>query len=265
MSTAVTYCYDGSFDGLMCCVFESYARKEIPIDILSPEAASCTLLPLENIETEANKARRVVASIPAKIGKAAIEFIQQAFLTCFTQKELYILLFLRKGYTYGPRIMGMLADHTVNTLFKAVRHLERESHLFKGFIRFSEFNQVLVAEIEPKNDVLPLLMEHFCQRYPEERFLIYDKTHGMGLVYQPYQVKIIPIEALELPETDAVEEKYQSLWQLFYETIEIKGRHNPKCRSTQMPKRYWKYMTEFSEREQTVKKLRKTNVRISDA
>lgn len=259
MSVAVTYCYDGTFDGLMCCVFESYAQKEIPLDILSPEAAECTLLPLRNIPNETEKARRVLASVPAKIGIAALDFIQQAFLTCFGQKELYILLFLRKGYSYGPRVMEMLADHTVNTLFKAVRHLERESHLFKGFIRFSEYNKVLVAEIEPKNDVLPLLASHFCQRYPEERFLIYDTTHGRGLVYQPNEVKLVQIEGLELPEAEEAEERYRSLWQLFYETIEIKERHNPKCRSTQMPKRYWKYMTEFSERKQSVRKLKEEN------
>jgi probable DNA metabolism protein len=141
--------------------------------------------------------------------------------------------------------MGMLTDDTVNTLFKAVKHLDNESHLLKGFVRFSIFSNVLVAEIEPKNYVLPLMTQHFCERYPEERFLIYDKTHGMALVYQPYQSAIIPIEDLELPEPDEQEQSYRELWQLFYDTIEIQGRHNPKCRMSHMPKRYWKYMTEF--------------------
>ncbi|WP_341274382.1 DUF4130 domain-containing protein [Clostridium acetobutylicum] len=26
----------------------------------------------------------------------------------------------------------------------------------------------------------------------------------------------------------------------------MEGRHNPKCRRTNMPKRYWKYLTEFN-------------------
>jgi probable DNA metabolism protein len=67
----------------------------------------------------------------------------------------------------------------------------------------------------------------------------------MALVYQPYQSAIIPIEDLELPEPDEQEQSYRELWQLFYDTIEIQGRHNPKCRMSHMPKRYWKYMTEF--------------------
>ncbi|HWR45555.1 TIGR03915 family putative DNA repair protein [Sporomusa sp.] len=140
----------------------------------------------------------------------------------------------------------------VNTLFKAVNHLDRESHLLKGFLRFSIFNNVLVGEIEPKNYVLPLLVQHFCERYPEERFLIHDKTHGMGLVYQPYQSAVIPIGALELPEVDAQEQTFRELWQLFYDTIAIQGRHNPQCRMSHMPKRYWTYMTEFGRTQKNI-------------
>ena len=36
--TALSYRYDGTFDGLMCCVFESYMKKELPTEILGPDA-----------------------------------------------------------------------------------------------------------------------------------------------------------------------------------------------------------------------------------
>ena len=239
------YRYDGSFDGLLCCVFESYNNKEIPMDILLPNTPQTLLFQTKEIATDSQKASRVLASIPKKIGVHALDFVRHAFLTCFTQKELYILLFLRMGYRYGPSVMGMLTDDVVNKLVKTVKHLNNESHLLKGFLRFSIFNNVLVAEIEPKNYVLPLLTQHFCERYPEERFLIYDKTHGMALAYQPYQSAVISIEALEMPEPDEEEESFRELWRLFYDTIEIQARHNPQCRMSHMPKRYWKNMTEF--------------------
>lgn len=239
------YRYDGSFDGLLCCVFESYDKKEIPTEIILPDISQTLLFAAKEIRTDVQKANRVLASIPEKMGFDALNFIQRAFLTCAPKKELYILLFLRLGYRHGRSVMDMLADDAVHTLFKAVKHLDNESHLLKGFVRFSIFSNVLVAEIEPKNCVLPLMTQHFCERYPEERFLIYDKTHGMALVYQPYQSAIIPIDDLELPEPDEQEQSYRALWQLFYDTIEIQGRHNPKCRMGHMPKRYWKYMTEF--------------------
>ena len=241
----LVYQYDGSFDGLLCCVFESYDKKEIPIDILSPNASQTLLFPVKKILTDSEKASRVLVSIPPKMGNSALDFVRRAFLTCLSQKELYILLFLRMGYRYGLSVMNMLTDDVVHTLLQAVKHLDKESELLRGFVRFSVFNNALVAEIEPKNYVLPLLLPHFCERYPEERFLIYDKTHGMGLVYQPYQSAVIPIEDLELPEPDEEEQTYRALWRLFYNTIEVQSRHNPECRRSHMPKRYWKYLTEF--------------------
>lgn len=254
-NSELIYCYDGTFDGLLCCIFESYEKKEIPVDIILPETAQSTLFTAKAIPTDLTKAKRVLDSIPQNLGSSALTFVQHAFLTCLSQKELYILRFLRLGFRHGPAVMNMLTDKVVNTLFKAVQHLERESHLFKGFVRFSISNNVLVGEIEPKNFVLPLLVQHFCERYPEERFLIFDKCHGMGLVYQPYQSAIVPIDELELPEADENEQLFRELWQLFYNTIAIEGRYNPKCRMTHMPKRYWKYMTELGHNHKAQPKL----------
>lgn len=241
----VVYRYDGSFEGVLCCVFESYEKKEIPSGILPPDAAQATLFPAKEIFTDSRKSARVLRSISEKMGAGALELVRLSFLTCLPDKELQILLFLRLGYRYGPAVMHRLTDGPVDTLMKAVKHLTGESHLLKGFIRFSDFGGALAAEIGPKNFVLPLLTGHFCGRYPEERFLIYDRTHGMALVYQPYQPAILPVEELELPEPDETERSFRSLWKLFYDTVAIESRYNPKCRMSHMPKRYWSYMTEF--------------------
>lgn len=246
-TTRLSYEYDGSFEGLLCCVFASYELREIPVDILSPDTDALSLFPVRRIVTDPEKANRVMISIPAKMGQEALEFVQNAFLTCMEQKELQILLFLRLGYRHGPSVLNMLTNDVVNKLFKAVTHLQRESHLLCGFVRFSVFNGALAAEIEPKNCVLPLLTKHFCERFPDERFLIHDKTHGMALIYEPYRSAIIPIIDLELPEPDEDELNFRELWQQFYRSISIEARHNPKLRMNHMPKRYWKYLTEFGQ------------------
>jgi len=240
------YQYDGSFEGLLCCVFESYEKKEIPLDIIVADTPQTTLLPIRDIVTDEEKARRVLVSIPKKMGKETLDFIRRAFLTCLPYKEKEILLFLRLGYRVGNSVLNLLTNDTVHTLTKAVKYLNNESNQFRQFIRFSIFQGAMVAEIEPNNFVLPLLVEHFRNRYPEEKFLIYDKSHGMALIYQPYHAEIVAIESLELPEPDEEEYYFQDLWRLFYNTIEVEGRHNPKCRMSHMPKRYWKYMTEFA-------------------
>ena len=241
------YRYDGSFNGLLCCVFESYSAKEMPADITADADFQGLLLYREKrIINDEKKAQRVLASLPQKLGQETFDFVRKSFLTCLEKKEMQILRFLRLAYREGPQVMQMLQHADVNPLFKAVRHLERESHLFKGFVRFSEHGGILAAEIEAKNNVLPLLAEHFCERYPEERFIIHEKKHKLALVYQPYQAGIIELEKLVLPQAEEKELDFRALWQTFYQSVEIEGRHNPRCRMTQMPKRYWKNMTEFA-------------------
>jgi probable DNA metabolism protein len=242
----VVYCYDGSFDGLMCCVFESYERREMPVDILPEDAPLPLLLPVKAVETSAARAQRVQNSIPQKIGRDAMDFIRRAYLTCHPQKELLILRFLRLGFCDGPKVMDRLTDETVHALFTAVNHLDREAHLYQGFVRFSDKNGVLTAQIEPKNIVLPLIARHFAERYPGEQFLIHDKTHGMVLLHRNRAMQICGVDAYDPPLPDEEELKLRELWRLFYNTIEIKERHNPRCRMTHMPKRYWRCMTELA-------------------
>lgn len=244
--TALIYKYDGSFEGFLCCVFESYAAKEQPSEIHGPDYFQTTFFPVREIVTNAGNAARVLASIPKKMGKDALHFLRRCFLTCQEQKEWYMLGFLRLGFEHGPRVMNMISQDVVNVLFKAENQLTNEAHLYTGFVRFSVFGDVLAAEIDPKNYVLPILGHHFANRYPREKFIIYDNTHGMALIHEKGKIAIGPMEDFRMPPPDEEELYYRALWQTFYKAITVPGRENPKCRMNHMPKRYWKYMTEFA-------------------
>lgn len=243
-SIDLAYSYDGSFEGLLCCVFESYEQKEIPSLISPPGVQQILFDTAKWIKTDKDKAQRVFNSIPVKISSRAQELVRLGFLTCIPNKELLILHFLRLGFKYGSKVMTMLTDDTVCSLQKAVRHLTSESHKYKGFVRFSVYGEALVAVIEPKNFVLPLLAEHFCDRFRNEEFMIYDKTHCMALIYQSQKAELIYVEELTLPEIDGTEVEYRLLWRQYYDTIAIAGRNNPRCRMNRMPKRYWGHLTE---------------------
>lgn len=243
---SLAYIYDGSFEGWLCCVFESYEWKELPLSIHSAEDPQGLLLEAKWIETDAEKAGRVLRSIPVRICREAEEWVRLGFLTCVPEKELLLLRFLRLGYARGRTVMDMLADDTVNALGKAVQYLRRESHHYTGFLRFTVHGSAMAAIIEPRNAVLPLIQDHFCSRFRNESFMIYDKTHRMALVHRPGRHAMIPLEEWTPPEPDEAEEKYRRLWEGFYEAVGIKERRNDKLRSSHMPKRYWKQMTEMS-------------------
>lgn len=239
------YIYDGSYEGLLSCVFESFLHKEIPVDIQIEGEEQLSLTPLHRIATDETHAARVARSLPHKLGPDVTAFFQFAFLTCLPSKELYMLRFLHLAFQRGPAVLSMLTDNTVHILSKAVQTLHNETHFFKQFIRFSDYHSFLVTVIHPNNFVLPLLQAHFCDRFRGESFLIYDETHATALFYQAGHPQIMPLQELFLEAPTPMEQKYRALWQTYYDTVAIKARYNPKCRMNHMPKRYWKYMTEF--------------------
>ena len=246
--TQVCYQYDGTFPGFLSCVFDSYVYREEPAQFLGPEELCCSLYPHRTVETDEGHAQRVYKSF-SKFGPEGRRLAIRCFLTCLPEKELWLWRFLRLGYEQGSKVGRNLTDPTVDRVRKAVWHLEHEAHQYTGFVRFSELNGVLAGEIEPKNRVLPLLRPHFCGRYPQESFVLYDHTHGEALLHQPGPGgwAILPVEDFTLGPAGEEELAYRKLWRAFYDTIAIEGRYNPKCRMTHMPKRYWAMMTEFRE------------------
>ena len=243
----IAYRYDGSLDGFLCCIFESYVRKEIPAMILSDQAPQGVLYPEKWIETVPQQADRVFASLSRKISKEAERIIQTVFLTCLEDKEMHLYRFIRMGYQYGAQVTNWLADPTVHAIRQAMVHLQNEEQKIKGFLRFSEHQGVLISVIEPKNSVLPVIADHFCSRYPEERFFIYDKAHRLVLWYEPYQAKFLEIDSFLPPARVEEEKEIASLWKQFVKTIAVEGRINPRCQMTMMPKRYWNHMLEHAD------------------
>ena len=238
----ILYFYDGSFEGFLSCVFESYAHHERPSAIESEEVP--TLFATRWVETEVSHAQRVLRKLHA-ISPWGLELVRRGFLTCLPQREMALYRLIQKLLEEGPAFLHNLSDETLNPVFQAVRHLNGEAHLLKGFVRFSDYGGVLAAEIEPKNRVLPLLRGHFCSRFQNEDFLIYDRVHHEVLLSQHGASAIRPLDALSLAAPDKTEAAYRRLWKQFYDTVAIRERYNPKLRRTHMPKRYWNTMTEF--------------------
>lgn len=246
-SSWISYRYDGSFEGFLCCVFDSFYRREDPAAILDAQEKQALLFPEHLVKTDPAHAQRVFASLRQRISPQAADLVTLGFLTCAPDRELLLLQFIRLGFRCGRPVTDMLGDGTVCRLTRAVSQACHEAHLFTGFVRFSEYDGKLAAVITPKNRVLPLVSAHFCGRYPEESFLIYDRTHQEALLYHPHEAAILPLAHFSLPAPGAAEARFRGLWQRFYTAVAIEGRLNPKCRQAHMPKRYWEDLTEFQE------------------
>lgn len=241
------YLYDGSWPGFFCCVFESVYEKELPLAIWPESEAGPSFYRQKSIQTEEDRYKRVLNSVVKRVSPRALELLRWVFLSCMEEKELAMLRFLLLGYAEGSRAPWMFGHPEVQPLLRAEQHMMGEVHLLKGFVRFSEHEGKLATVITPKNFVLPFLAQHFCGRYSEEEFLIYDKTHGAALVYEKGAARILPLEGFALGEVDEAEEGWQALWKCFYNTVSIEDRENPRCRMGHMPKRYWENMLEVKD------------------
>ena len=192
----VIFQYDGSFQGFLCCVFDSYFHKEFPIAFCSDEEC-VSLYPVRVVITRQDHSQRVYASLE-RLSKTALRVLRRAWLTCMEDKELRLYAFIRKLYDQGPGFMHSKADDVYYPIACALRHLSGELEKLRGFVRFSDYNGVLGGEIEPKNRVLPLLAGHFCSRMSGESFFLYDRTHGELLLYAKGQRRIVPVDHLTL-------------------------------------------------------------------
>ena len=239
----VVFQYDGTYDGFLCCIYESYVHKEFPIAFCSDEEC-WSLYEVRYVLTERPHAQRVLRSI-VKISPDAADLLRRAFLTCLVEKEVCLYAFVQKLYKEGPAFLRNRSDPVYYPIAKALRHMSGELEKLRGFVRFSDYNGVLGGEIEPKNRVLPLLRRHFCDRYANESFFLYDRTHREILLYTKGKSRIFPVDNLQLDTPDEREIHYRTLWKRFYDTVAIQERYNPRCQNTFLPKRYRNTMTEF--------------------
>ena len=235
--------YDGRFEGFLCCIFESYVNKEFPI-AFSGDEECWSLYDVRYIVTSQEHAQRVYQSILRR-SRVAADVIRRGFLTCLPEKELHLYTLVKKLYDEGPAFLQNSSDPVYNPVARALRHMSGELEKLRGFVRFSDYGGVLGAEIEPKNRVLPLLRRHFCDRYANESFFIYDRTHKELLIYAKNHSRLLTVDSLQLALPSEEEVQFRRLWKRFYETITIKERENSRCQNTCMPKRYRGTMTEF--------------------
>ena len=104
----IIYQYDGSFEGLLCCVFESYTKKERPTAILRDGDDEPSLFEIRAVTTDRAHAQRIYRSLYKRSPEVG-PFLRRAFLTCLPDKEMAIYRFEvnRADYEALLRVPGI--------------------------------------------------------------------------------------------------------------------------------------------------------------
>lgn len=278
----VAYAYDGTLEGLLSAIFASYANHENPTDVepeqrLQPRLGQrVCIVPTNNVHAE-----RVYRGLCEKCGYRSFEAVKRAALSDEPDAGSAAYRFVhyamdeqkrracpscrkkttckaRGGIGACPRQKGRaLSDIThpaVERLFQIERSVNNECEHMRQFIRFQHLqdgsHNIWFARCNPKASVIPLVMNHFVERFNAAPFLIYDEVHHLCGVYDGGDWHLVDTDGLgdpaaSLPACAADETLYTQAWKTFYRSVSIDARHNPELRQHFMPKRLWKNITEM--------------------
>ncbi|TVR43407.1 MAG: DNA metabolism protein [Bacteroidia bacterium] len=254
------FTYDGTLEGFFTVVFRAFQGKLEPSAIISRRAGS--QIPLGDIiyvETSDEEANRVKKGLIERSDQKNLRLVHVAFLSGQQETDMLLWRYMKKLFntTPGEYYRNML-DEDVYELVQTARRVKREVHRFQGFIRFQETkDNMYAAAIDPDNDIVRLLAPHFKGRYPDRQWLIYDMRRKYGIWFDLQSLHEVTFDenAFDLhtgyirQQARAInEDYYKTLWQHYYDAINIIERKNHRQMKAFMPKRYWKYLPEKNKR-----------------
>ena len=209
------------------------------------------------VTTSEEKAQRVWAGLEKRLSREAIKLISVSWLS--EQRELNNPLFqyIYKVFKQGD-ISKNFADPDVLAVTNIARRVLHEQLRMKQFIRFQKAKDgTYLAVVAPDHNVLPIITDHFQDRFNDQPWLIYDAKRHYGYYYDGKTDAIhitfeneaaVPFDLRNGKLNDDVishdDQLLQDLWRTYFKAICIKERMNPRKQLQDMPRRYWKYMTE---------------------
>ncbi len=245
-------------DGLLTAVFDAFAMHEQPETLLTEGEA----LPLfcertQTVHTDEEKARRVWTGLEKNLSREAMKLISVSWLSELKELNGHLFRYICKVFTAGKGIERHFADPDVLAVTNIARKVLHEQLRMKQFIRFQKAKDgTYLGVVSPDHNVLPLIIDHFQDRFNDQPWLIYDAKRHYGFNYDGKTVIRITFEdeaavpfnlangKLDESVLSSDDQLLQDLWRTYFKAICIRERMNPRKQLNDMPRRYWKYMTE---------------------
>ena len=248
----ILQCED-SLEGILTAIFDAFVEKnkmqeyhDGDIAIVIGENHTLSLFAQQiQVETDLDKAQKTLLSIQKKISYLAYKKVLSALCHFDADRGNVVLGFLVKGFPMGARVLEDMADPYVMRVIELSRKVDNESHMFLGLVRFFDLGKFMYAEIESKCHVLPQIMEHFADRYPNEHYVIYDKKRHVALIHLAFGNSFFVSGDEWNIDLSQHEDYFERLWSQYFKTIAIEERYNPRCQNNLIPKWYRKHMPEF--------------------
>ena len=309
----MVYVFDGTMDGLLTAVFDAFARKELSVTLLmSGDALPLFCDNIYKVCTDEEKARRVWTGLEKRLSREAMRLVAVSWLSELRELNQSLFHYICKAFSPAcggsqPKsIERNFADPDVLAVTNIARRVLHEQLRMKQFIRFQKAKDgTYLAVVAPDHNVLPLIIDHFADRFNDQPWLIYDARRHYGYYYPAEESAVDPPTA-DPPPTPPCEggewshsrrrgsgrsiypppsqggvgggslgavvritfedegavpfdlsngklneevlsgddQLLQDLWRTYFKAICIRERLNPRKQLNDMPRRYWKYLTE---------------------
>jgi probable DNA metabolism protein len=250
----ISYVYDGSLEGLLSAVFEWFERRPGTVllqqsKVHQPDAFQQDFIVL----SDRKKADRVWSALQNKLNKGWIRRIYCAYLSEVPEAHVHLFELICYLFQNEAGAENNFGNEHVLEVSQMAKKVEREKHRMEAFIRFQETKDgIFYCAIDPDFNVLPLISNHFKNRYADQVWIIYDLKRKYGLFYDLQTVEEIEMQV----SADTIQSKakpgilsdkealYAILWKDYFNSTNIPARKNTKLHVQHVPRRYWKYLTE---------------------
>lgn len=247
------YTCEDDFESMMTCIYDAWVSRKGHSNVRlvrEPVEQMDLFSEYVHVEADLEKAQKVVTSVQQKISYEAYMYISYAALSAKEDALDSIYRFLILGFAKGPQILSMLTYPPVMRILELKREVGNEVHYMREFTRFQSIgNQVYVCHMEPKNNVLISVAQHFQDRMPSEHFLIIDDNRRLAAIHPKdedfYIRHLTAEERSQLKKTEEKKDEFTQLWCTFFDAIGIKERENRKCQRNLFPIWRRKHTTEF--------------------
>ena len=241
--------YDGSFYGLLTAIYHGFYMKEKDIKLYIKDTYKPNFLNMEfYINTEETKALKVYNSINDKLGKKILTNVYYLHLADGDEIPTLIFKYLKLAFKYGAEISLAKNNDIIIDVDKYRRRVSREAHRFTGFVRFKAIGENhYYSMISPDHNILPLIINHFVNRFRNQNFIIHDTKRELAIIYNMSQGIITDFskEQGNYFFHNSFDKNYENLWKTFYSSVNIVERNNPRLQKSYMPSRYFKNLTEL--------------------
>ena len=241
--------YDDTFEGLLTAIYDGFYSKEPLASIYGISEANTPLLLGDIIEiiTQKDKFKKVKDAIINKIDFLSLKKLYMVYLSNEKDKAMVIFKYLKIAFKLGHDVHSFLNVSAIRLVDDINRRVSMECHRFEGFIRFNFIDEkFLYSSIEPDNDILELLGDHFKNRFSSEYFIIHDISREKALIYNGISYELIFIDKETYEKLNDHNDEYANLWKAYFKSTTIDERKNLRLQCRMMPKRYWKHILETS-------------------